>query len=382
MQLCEICRRGKSASVLRVCAECLRSGLGEELVKKAHRRVRERYGLPAEPPRERRERGSGEEGAERESGGRGVVKCKICANECELREGERGYCGLRMNIGGSLRFLASPTRFSHATGAETEGSEWGSRENAGLFYAYYDALPTNCCAAWFCPGSAQRNKVNLAVFFYGCNFNCLFCQNATHKDLSRASRHTVSDFVALASRQDVYCVCFFGGSPEPQLPFAIRASESIEGVRICWEWNGCGNRSLVRKAAEISLRSGGIVKFDLKAFDPHLSEALCGVPNKRAYENFEMIAREFFEGSDPPVLTATTLLVPFYVDEIEVSRIAEFIASINDEIPYSLLVFHPDFYMRDLPITPKSQVKRCYEAAKRYLKHVNIGNKHLLAFAE
>jgi len=35
-----------------------------------------------------------------------------------------------------------------------------------------------------------------------------------------------------------------------------------------------------------------------------------------------------------------------------------------------------------LPITPKSQVKRCYEAAKRYLKHVNIGNKHLLAFAE
>ncbi len=68
--------------------------------------------------------------------------------------------------------------------------------------------------------------------------------------------------------------------------------------------------------AELSFtfRSGGIIKFDLKAFDSNLSIALSGVPNSRAYENFERIAAEFFEKLAPPVLTATTLLVPFYVD--------------------------------------------------------------------
>jgi pyruvate formate lyase activating enzyme len=187
-------------------------------------------------------------------------------------------------------------------------------------------------------------------------------------------------------RHYAYCVCFFGGSPEPQLPFAIRASEMLidiekgdkkEKPRICWEWNGCGSTNLVKKAAEISYKSGGIVKFDLKAFNPHLSIALSGVPNKKAYENFEMIAEEFV-AAPTPVLTATTLLVPYYVDEREVEGIASFIAGINPDLPYSLLVFHPDFYMRDMPITPREQVQRCYDAAKKHLRRVNIGNKHLI----
>jgi pyruvate formate lyase activating enzyme len=52
------------------------------------------------------------------------------------------------------------------------------------------------------------------------------------------------------------------------------------------------------------------------------------------------------------VPTTTTLLVPFYVGEKEVENIAAFIASFNPEMPYSLLVFPPDFYMHNLPINP------------------------------
>jgi len=80
-------------------------------------------------------------------------------------------------------------------------------------------------------------------------------------------------------------------------------------------------------------------------------------------------------------LTATTLLVPYYVDAKEVSAIARFIADINPAIPYSLLIFHPDFCMDDLPVTPKKQVNECYRAARRYLERVNIGNIHLLRYA-
>jgi pyruvate formate lyase activating enzyme len=279
-----------------------------------------------------------------------------------MKEGERSYCGLKENVKGKLRSLVP---HDHA-----------------LVHMYRDPLPTNCCAAWFCSGSSQFGKENIAVFFYACNFDCLFCQNASHKDLGVAKTLNINDFVSkVKTNENAYCVCYFGGSPEPQLPFAIRASETIledKEVRICWEWNGCGNRNLVKRAADISRKSSGIVKFDLKAFDPNLSIALSGVPNSRAYENFELIAEEFYEKSAPPILTATTLLVPFYVDDKEVENIASFIAGINPDIPYSLLVFHPDFYMRDMPITPREQVQRCYDAARRHLKNVNIGNKQLL----
>jgi pyruvate formate lyase activating enzyme len=72
-------------------------------------------------------------------------------------------------------------------------------------------------------------------------------------------------------------------------------------------------------------------------------------------------------------------LVPGYVDEEEVGSLASFIASLNPEIPYSLLGFHPNFYMDDLPRTSRRQADRCFRAAKEAgLKKVKIGNIHLL----
>ena len=351
---CAICGERKASATLHVCADCIRRGKGMEYIEEAHAKIRAAYKLVSSPPKTK-----------------GGITCGLCANECKMGEGERGYCGLRANING--RLVSSVP------------------EGYALMHVYYDPLPTNCCAAWFCPGSSQSGKVNVAVFFYGCNFNCIFCQNETHKNLAAARAMSEYDFVsAVLRRENAYCICYFGGSPEPQLPFAIHATRRIleereRDLRICWEWNGCGSTRLVRQAAELSLASGGIVKFDLKAFNPNLSLALSGVPNERAYENFKLIADEFFavsaSASSTPVLTATTLLVPFYVDAQEVENIARFIADIDPRIPYSLLVFHPAFYMRDMPVTPREQVLRCYEAAKRHLKYVNIGNKHLLSLS-
>lgn len=377
---CIICGRGEGevARALGVCLACIRDRSEEalEYAKRAHERARAPYGLPPEPPR---------------SADPDARRCRLCANECLLAPGEVGYCGIRKNLGDRV-------------GNVFPGGY-------GVLHAYEDPLPTNCCASWFCPGSrAAGGEVNVAVFLYGCNFDCLFCQNESHKQLQIPPLVSLESFVSrIKSNPKAHCVCYFGGSPEPQLPFALRASnmlieddeldelddfsdfgdiDEIEEIeleikrpRICWEWNGCGNPLLVKKAASLSHRSGGVVKFDLKAFHESLSIALSGVSNRRAFENFEMVAKEFFDGSDPPVLTATTLLVPHYVDEVEVERIAEFIASLDPKIPYSLLVFHPAFCMDDLPVTPRSQVEACLRAAKKHLSGVHLGNEYLLAFA-
>jgi pyruvate formate lyase activating enzyme len=137
--------------------------------------------------------------------------------------------------------------------------------------------------------------------------------------------------------------------------------------------------SLLRQAAELSVKSGGCIKFDLKAWSEGLHIALCGVTNRRTLENFKLLAAYTQKRPLPPFLIASTLLIPGYVDQEEVANIAMFIASLNPEIPYSLLAFYPQFLMGDLPTTSRHLAYECLEAAKEAgLNNVRIGNIHLL----
>jgi pyruvate formate lyase activating enzyme len=131
---------------------------------------------------------------------------------------------------------------------------------------------------------------------------------------------------------------------------------------------------------ELALDSGGCVKFDLKASDLNLHRALTGITNKRTLENFVRAAKSIHRRHDPPLLIANSLLVPGYIDEHEIGAIAKFIADLDSDIPYSLLAFHPQFYMSDLPVTSKAHAERCYQVARDAgLRRVRIGNVHLLS---
>jgi len=351
-----------------VCKKCLLEKTEEalEIALNNHAKARERFNLPPRPPRH-------------ENG----VKCKLCAAECVMQEGEVGFCGIRRAERGKMKSISTTDK--------------------ALLHYYLDPHITNCCNSYFCPAGtgcgypkyAVKNGpefgyYNLALFFYGCSFNCLFCQNWNHKILEQAKLVSSREIVDLTLRDSrITCWCWFGGSAEPQLPFALNSSRivleekpSSRIVRICWEWNGDGNEALVRRAAELSLESGGNVKFDLKAFNKPIHIALTCMDNDRVLRNFEMVYRRFYDARrDVPVLGATTLLVPHYVDEEEVGEIARFIASLDEDIPYNLLIFHPDFIMNDIPATPEEQVWRCYNKARKYLRNVNVSNLHLLGWS-
>ncbi|HIQ30475.1 MAG TPA: radical SAM protein [Candidatus Caldiarchaeum subterraneum] len=350
-----------------VCRRCLLERMEEavEAALKHHAEARVKFNLPPFPPKTR-----------------GGVRCTLCAAECIMQDGEVGYCGIRKAENSRIKSLSTPDK--------------------ALLHYYLDPHVTNCCNAYFCPAGTgcgypkyavkpgpETGYYNLALFFYGCSFNCLFCQNWNHKILNQAKLTSADEIVNLTlGNRRITCWCWFGGSAEPQLPFALNASRLVlerkpEGrlVRICWEWNGDGHSALVRRAAELSYESGGNVKFDLKAWNKPIHIALTGMDNERVLRNFELVYRGFYERRrGVPVLGATTLLVPHYVDEEEVGEIARFVASLDDEIPYNLLVFHPDFMMDDIPATPEKQVWSCYKAAKKYLKNVNVSNLHLLGW--
>jgi pyruvate formate lyase activating enzyme len=130
---------------------------------------------------------------------------------------------------------------------------------------------------------------------------------------------------------------------------------------------------------DISLVSGGCVKFDLKAFTSAIHRALTGADNLRTLENFTRAAARIHERPEPPPLIASTLLVPGYIDAQEVGKIAAFIAGLDRCIPYSLLAFAPHLHMTDLPLTSRSQAEECLSAAKDAgLRRVRLGNIHLL----
>jgi pyruvate formate lyase activating enzyme len=139
------------------------------------------------------------------------------------------------------------------------------------------------------------------------------------------------------------------------------------------------NRGLPDEMVELSLKSGGCIKFDLKSWDENLHITLTGVTNKRTIENFSVVAGRSSERPDPPLLAASTLLVPGYIDEDEIRNISEFIASHDRNIPFSLLGFYPHCLMSDLPLTSRDFAGTCKDIAEAAgLKRVKLGNVHLL----
>jgi len=350
------------AGILGLCQRCILDDFAgcESHIQRVHQISREAFGLPVQPPRDK-----------------DGIQCNICFNLCQLGPERKGYCGVRENVKGR-KLRPSPKQ--------------------GFFSWYYDPLPTNCVADWVCPGGtgagypnysyakgAEYGFKNLAVFYNGCSFNCLFCQNWHHREELKERRTQSSFDLAKAVDESTSCVCYFGGDPSPHILHSIHSSRVAFAqrekriLRFCWETNGTMNTHFLEEILEIAAESGGCVKFDLKTFHSSLNQALCGRSNEQTKLNFELASSWIKKRKNPPLVVASTLLVPGYVERNEISHIAKFIASLNPDIPYSLLGFHPHFYLRDLPLTSRRHAEECKETAlEAGVKKVRMGNVHLL----
>lgn len=371
MGKCSWCKRSSIviSDLIGVCVDCLRKGLFPS--RDLHKESRTRFGLPLSLVEETSVKG---------------IKCSVCGRGCTVTAGSKGYCGYRVENKGTL---------TPSTGNVYEA--------VGLYY--YDPHPTNCVAFPVCPAvtglgypeyallpKGERGYYNIAVFYGGCNLDCLYCQNWEYREMAHKAKPKLSlEKLVKAVNEKTTCVCYFGGDPGPFASHAILASKKmieraksigLRVFRVCWETNGLWNPQILEEATKLSLVTGGIVKVDFKAWSSEVYKALCDVEEKQVNlikRNIELVAKYASKRRVPPLLVISTLLVPGYIDEYEVDQMTKYIANIDSETPYVFLGFHPDYMLIDLPTTSWNHVEKAVKIAKENgLKNVHIGNVFLL----
>jgi pyruvate formate lyase activating enzyme len=169
-------------------------------------------------------------------------------------------------------------------------------------------------------------------------------------------------------------VAFTGGDLACQPEFYVKCAELIKGlpetVWVLLETNGYGltphNLDLFQQA--------GIDSFwlDIKAYDDLVHRKLTGVSNTHILELPEVIkARDF-------VLEVLSLYIPGWVETDQIAHIAKLLASVDADIPFTILAFFPEYKLRDVPSPDLWQMIEAFNAAKDAgLRNIKLGNVNL-----
>ena len=264
---------------------------------------------------------------------------------------------------------------------------------------FFDFHPCNCIGSWLCPGTTgsgyplyahspqgDAGFKNLAVFFGGCSFDCLFCQDWIHKIMLEQQKplFLIEEIVNWVDEM-TSCVCFCGGTPDLYLRESILLSKKLrekkKGIlRICAELNLTGKIEDLIEFSGLVIKSGGGLNIGLKAGNDAIHHAITDVSNKTVWENLRKLHQVFGRGETIPFLRPSLLIIPGYVGVREAKTVAERLADIDPDISLKLIGFLPRRYLRDLPPAADKDILMAAEAAREAgLKNVSpnadeIGN--------
>jgi pyruvate formate lyase activating enzyme len=78
------------------------------------------------------------------------------------------------------------------------------------------------------------------------------------------------------------------------------------------------------------------------------------------------------------VFEVLSLYIPGRFEADQIGKIAEELAVVDTEIPFTILAFFPEYKMRDVPAPTLEQMIDAYNAAKDAgLRNIKLGNVHL-----
>ena len=273
------------------------------------------------------------------------IECTLCPRACKLGDKERGYCGVRENIGGTYYTLV----YGKACSRNLDPIE-----KKPFFH--------------FLPGQTA-----LSIATAGCNVNCKFCQNweisqvrpeqIRHIDLPPAS-------VAAFAKQYRSPAIAYTYS-EPVVFFEYMYDTSIEarkrGLRNLVITGGHINQEPLQEL--IKVVDG--IKVDLKSFSQDFYTKYVRGELNPVLEAIQIVAKS------KVWMEIVYLVIPTLNDSTEeIRRMCRWIKEeIGPDIPLHFSRFYPMYLMKNLPPTPLTTLENAYHTARQEgLEYVYIGN--------
>jgi pyruvate formate lyase activating enzyme len=272
----------------------------------------------------------------------GVVHCLLCPQNCRLRDGETGRCGVRRADGDRLMSL----NYEMVSAVAVDPIE-----KKPLYHFY--------------PGSYI-----LSIGTVGCNLSCGFCQNYELSTGRTATRRMSSDQVVQLARRKL--------NGEASIGIAYTYSEPMVWFEYVMETaqkaRDAGLKNVLVTNGEVQpdpleelLQVIDAMNIDVKAFSQRFYTKTCSGPLKPVLETVERAAGKCH-------VEVTNLPIPTLNDsDEEFGSLVSWLAELDDTIPLHISRYFPNHRM-SLPPTPVATMLRAYGIAKQSLKYVYLGN--------
>lgn len=272
------------------------------------------------------------------------LTCNLCPHRCSLKENQKGICNARSNIYGKI----VPVNYGHLTSIALDPIE---KKPLRRFH----------------PG-----KSILSVGSFGCNFKCQFCQNhQISMDFKETSRlqfvkpeELIKASIDLVQRGNIG-IAYTYNEPlvgyEYVMDCAILARKNnLKNVVVT---NGCFCEEPMQELFPLI----DAFNIDLKGFTSEFYKNVGG--NLDTVKNFIKLSSKYSH------VEITTLIIPDENDsEDEIRKMAEFIASINPDIPFHLSRFFPCYKMQYKSPTEVKTIYHLANIAREKLNYVYEGN--------
>lgn len=276
------------------------------------------------------------------------IQCNLCPRRCQIKEGSRGFCFVRRNVGNTL-ILATYGRSS------------------GFCIDPIEKKPLN----HFYPGSAV-----LSFGTAGCNLGCQFCQNW---DISKAKawdslqdEASPEKIARVAHQLGCSSVAFTYNDPTIFAEYAIDIAHACHEKDVYAVAVTAGYMCEEPRADFYSVMDAANV--DLKGFTQAFYKTVCMSELAPVLDTLRYLKDEtdvWFE--------ITNLIIPDTNDDFkQLDAMTDWImAHLGPDVPVHFTAFHPDFRMRTLPPTSKDKLREAKHIAEsKGIRFVYLGNIH------
>jgi pyruvate formate lyase activating enzyme len=256
------------------------------------------------------------------------IRCYSCGHRCKIAPGRDGICRVRYNEGGILKV---PWGYVGSMALDPI-------EKKPFFHAF--------------PGAQA-----LSFGMLGCDYHCSYCQNwvtsqALRDPIAGAPPEHVSpeQFVDVALRYKARIVTSTYNEPLITSEWAIDIFKVARqaGLATSYVSNGNGTPEVL----DFIKPWVDLYKVDLKGFNDKNYRQLGGLL-KNVLDTIRMLKERRFW------VEIVTLLVPEFNDsDKELKEIADFIASVDVNIPWHVTAFHKDYKMTGPDNTPVETLLR------------------------